>query len=88
MIADIRYEASRILQQINPPKYNLFKSEIKAFKTLERANDIILPTDKGSVIVIMNNNDYKKNILELLDPAKYKLTPKDPICESLIGLSC
>lgn len=42
--------------------------EKTALKNLNTDKDIILPADKGNVVVIMDTNHYKKYIKDLWDP--------------------
>ncbi|CAF1410683.1 unnamed protein product, partial [Didymodactylos carnosus] len=81
---DIVSEVKRVLeQQLGFDKTgrseNLSKSQRKAIKTLkEDENTIIIPTDKGGKVVVMNVEDYIKKIKEKLDTKAYQKLDEDP----------
>lgn len=72
---------TKVCQQLqNQNRHNLTKEEQKSLVSL-RKNDkiVILPTDKGNGIAVMNKEDYRNKINELLlDEETYELTKKDP----------
>lgn len=63
-----------------------FRPSIKDLKQLRilknlrnNKNIFILKPDKGNGIVIMNREDYEKEIFKIIqDPKKFKLVDKDP----------
>ena len=81
---EIRTEVSRILRKAKPPRPNIKLSEKRAIKELNTNNNIlILPADKGNATVIMETDDYKKKINNLLEPTTYRKLPKDPTSKVL-----
>lgn len=75
----IHQETTHIIRRSKLPKCNLKSEELKALKSLRNnKNIIILPADKGNSTVIMNREDYKQKINELLRNPIYKKTNTDP----------
>ena len=65
---EIRGEVTRILRKAKPPKSNITRKERNAIKSRNSdPNIIILPADKGNATVIMETEEYKDKIRELLD---------------------
>ena len=76
---EIRTESSRILKKAKSPKCNISYSEKKAIKELNAMNNIlILPADKGSATVVMEMEDYKQKIRDILEPNNFKKLQRDP----------
>ena len=79
---EIRVEVKKALKRVqcNPrPSSNISKQEYKALKELkEDKKRIILTTDKGVSLVIMDRTEYKKKAEELLNTGTYKKIPEDP----------
>ena len=72
-------KVSLTLQQAQPPKDNISVKERKALKDLKNDNNIIiLPADKGRVIVILNKEDYYKKCDEHIKSGPYEHLSKDP----------
>ena len=81
---EIRSEVSRILRRSKPPKSNIKQREKQALKQLNNnKNIVILPADKGNATVIMETDDYKEKIRNLLEPTTYKKLEKDPTSKFL-----
>ena len=75
---EIRCESSRILRKAKTPKCNIKHSEKLAIKELnDNKNILILPADKGNATVVIETDDYKWKILDLLDLDTYRKLPKD-----------
>ncbi len=55
---DLHGRVCGILKRAKPPKDNLTKEQRKALKELKDLEDeVILPADKGSAIVVMRRED-------------------------------
>ena len=58
---------------------NITKEELKALNELKKDQKrIILTTDKGVALVVMNKTDYINKSEELLNITTYKRIPEDP----------
>ena len=58
---------------------NITKEELKALNELKKDQErIILTTDKGVALVVMNKTDYINKSEELLNTSTYKRKPEDP----------
>ncbi|XP_054711439.1 uncharacterized protein LOC129221028 [Uloborus diversus] len=76
---EIRREASRILHKAKPPRSNVSNAERKAIKSLnEDKSIVILPADKGNATTVLNTEDYRRKIRDLLDPTIYVKLRRDP----------
>ena len=79
---ELRVEVKKTLKKIqNKSKTtsNIISEELKALKELkEDKSRIILTTDKGVALVIMEKNEYIKKAEELLSTETYKKIPEDP----------
>ena len=76
---ELRGEIKSILKNINPPKLNIPKEVVKAIRELKNDNTrIILTTDKGVSMVMMDREDYIKKSEEFLSQSTYKTIPTDP----------
>ena len=72
-------EVKAILKKVHTPRSNITKEEIKALKELKIDNTrMILTTDKGVSIVVMDRDEYIKKAEELLHQPTYKTIPADP----------
>ena len=64
---------------MQPPRSNISLEEHKAVAELRRDNTrIILTTDKGVSLVVMNKEEYVKKAEEFLNQPTYKTIPNDP----------
>ena len=81
-VDEIRVEVKKALKraQCNPrPSSKISKREYKALKELKEDKErIILTTDKGVSLVIMDRTEYNKKAEELLNTGTYKKIPEDP----------
>ena len=76
---ELRTETARILQRAKPPRSNLKPKEFKAIRDLNKDESIlVLAADKGNATVVMDTEDYKTKINNLLDPNTYKELAYDP----------
>ena len=76
---ELRGDIKYILKNINPPKPNITKEEAKAIRELKNDNTrIILTTDKGVSMVVLERKDYIKKAEELLNQPTYRAIPSDP----------
>ena len=76
---ELRAATEEIFMNIQPPKPNIRKEEAKAIQDLKRDKErIVLTTDKGVSMVLMDKEDYIKKSEELLHQPTYKELPSDP----------
>ena len=76
---ELRGEIKTILKNIQPPKSNISKEEVKALNKLKKDNTrLILTTDKGVSMVVMDREEYIQKSEELLSQSTYKTIPTDP----------
>ena len=67
------------MQRAKPPRSNLKPKEFKAIRDLNKDESIlVLAADKGNATVVMDTEDYKTKINNLLDPNTYKELAYDP----------
>ena len=72
-------EIKSILRNIQPPKPNISKEEARAFQELKRdKKKIILTTNKGVSMVVMEKEDYIKKFEDLLKQPTYQELTTDP----------
>ena len=65
---ELRGEVKSILKKIKPPKSNITKEEAKAIKELKKDQErMVLTSDKGVSMVVMDREDYDKRYEELLN---------------------
>ena len=76
----LRERVKLCIETYKPPqRSNLDKNEYQAISRLKKNDSIvILPADKGNATVVMNKDDYRHKIQELLDENTYKKLKKDP----------
>ena len=80
-VDELRVEVKKILKKTqNAPRSpsNITREEIKALHELKDKDRIILTTDKGVALVVMNKADYISKSEELLNTFTYKKIPEDP----------
>ena len=79
---ELRVEVKKALKrQQKAPRVpsNITREEAQALKELRKDKSrIILTTDKGVAMVVMNKADYITKSEELLDTTTYKKIPEDP----------
>ena len=77
---EFRADIARILKQARPSKPNISKEEWKAIKELRTDKDcLVLTTDKGVALVVIDKIDYTKKMNQLLeDKHTYRLLKMDP----------
>jgi hypothetical protein len=75
----IRQKVSKILRSAKRPNSNLTRGERAAIASL-RANEdiIILPSDKGNMVVVLDKKDYIAKLESLITSGPYETVPKDP----------
>ena len=67
------------MKKIKPPKSNITKEEAKAIKELKNDQErMVLTTEKGVSMVVMDREDYDKKSEELLSKSAYRVLPSDP----------
>ena len=76
---ELRVEAKKVMKKTQRPPANITKDEFKAFNELKKDdNRMILTTDKGVVLVVIDKTDYFRKAEELLNKPTYKKIPEDP----------
>ena len=76
---ELRGETKSILKNIQPPRPNIRKEESKAIQELKRDQDkIILTTNKGVSMVVMDKEEYIKKSEDLLKQTTYRELVADP----------
>ena len=79
---ELRVEVKKALkkaQKTQRPPSNITKEEYKTLNELKKDNSrIILTTDKGVVLVVMDKADYSKKAEQLLNKPTYKKIPEYP----------
>ena len=77
-VEELRAEINRVLRSSHP-KPNLTKAQSQAIKELKRDRDhIVLTTDKGIAVVIMDRQDHINKSKHLLNQPTYRVIPQDP----------
>ena len=72
-------EVKANIKKMQPPKYNLTKKEHKVLEELRKDKTrMILTTDKGVSIVVLDKEEYIKKADELLSQPSYKNISTDP----------
>ena len=78
-VEELRGETKSILKNIQPPRPNISKEEAKAIQELKRDKEkIILTTDKGVSMVVLDKEDYIKKSEDLLKQNTYRELVADP----------
>ena len=76
---ELKVEVKNILKKTQAPKSNITKEEVKSIKELKRDDHrMILTTDKGVVMMVLNKDDYIRKPEDLLSQQTYKKIPEDP----------
>ena len=76
---ELRADVNKVLRYSHPPKPNLTKAQNLALRELKRDRDhIVLTSDKGVTMVIMDRQDYINKANHLLNQNTYKSIAKDP----------
>ena len=88
---ELRSEVYRVLRKPHHSKPNLEKEEITALKQLKAdKNRMVLTTDKGVALVVINRVDYIRKAQEILeDTNTYRVIQTDPtsrLKNKLIGI--
>ena len=78
-VEELRGEIKSVLKKIHPPRSNITREERKAIDELRRDNTkMILTTDKGVSMVVMDRDDYHQKAEALLQESTYQPIPNDP----------
>ena len=76
---ELRGETKAILKNIRPPRPNISKREEKAIQELRKDQEkIILTTDKGVAMVVLDKDDYIRKSEDLLKQDTYRELVSDP----------
>ena len=76
---ELRGRVKSILKKAKTPKQNISKEEQKAIGELKKDNTrLILTTDKGVALVVMDKEEYVQKAKELLDQPTYWSISNDP----------
>ena len=75
---ELRVEIKNILKKAQTPRSNISKEEFKAIRELKEDDSrIILTTDKGVGMVVLNKEEYIKKAEHLLNQPTYKRILED-----------
>ena len=78
-VKELRGAIKSILKNIQPPRPNISKEEVKAIQELKRDKEkTILTTDKGVSMVVLDKEDYIKKLEDLLKQNTYRELAADP----------
>ena len=76
---ELRVEVKKVLKKMQRPPANITKEEYKSINELKKDDSrMILTTDKGVALVVIDKADYIKRAEELLNKPTYKKIPDDP----------
>ena len=76
---EFRVQVKVAIQRIKKPRPNLTRGEWKALAELKKDQSrMILTTDKGVVLVVLNTEDYIKKAENLLSQNTYRVLTADP----------
>ena len=76
---EFRVQVKSAIQKIKKPRPNLTRGERKAITELKKDQSrMILTTDKGVALVVLNTEDYKKKAEDLLNQDTYRILTTDP----------
>ena len=76
---ELRAEVNILLKRAKPPKCNITKEEKKTLRELREDQDrMVLTTDKGDAMVVMDRKEYQEKVENLLASTAYKTIPADP----------
>ena len=76
---EFRVQVKLAIQKIKHPRPNLTRGERRAISELKRDElRMILTTDKGVALVVLNTEDYIKKAEDLLNQNTYKVLTADP----------
>ena len=77
-----RVGVNSLLRKAQVPKSNVTKQERLGLAQLKRDKDrVILTTDKGVAMVVMDREEYVTKAQEFLSQLAYRLLPRDPTNE-------
>ena len=76
---ELRVEVKIALKKAQRSPANISKEEYKALNELKKDNNrLILTTDKGVALVVIDKADYVEKAEELLNKATFRKIPEDP----------
>ena len=76
---ELRAETKCLLRKAKAPKYNITKEESKALKELWGDQErIVLTSDKGMAMVVLDKKDYVDKVEGLLVQPAYRTINTDP----------
>ena len=76
---EFRVQVKVAIQKMKQPKANLTRGERKAISELNKdPSRMVLTTDNGVALVVLNTEDYKKKAEELLSQNTYRALTSDP----------
>ena len=75
----LRGEIKSVMKRVHPTRSNITKGERKAIEELRKDNTkIVVTTDKGVAMVVMDRDDYHQKADVLLQESTYQPIPNDP----------
>ena len=76
---EMRAEIKAVIKRSYPPRPNITKEEQRALRELKKDDTrVILTTDKGVCLVVLDKEVYIEKAEELLKEKTYKIIPTDP----------
>ena len=76
---EFKVQVKSAIQKIKKPRPNLTRGERKAITELKKDQSrMILTTDKGVALVVLNTEDHKKRAEDLLNQNTYRTLTTDP----------
>ena len=72
-VQELRVDVSSLLRRVHTPKPNLTKQERRGLVQLKKDKDrLVLTTDKGVAMVVIDKEDYIHKAKELLGQLAYR----------------
>ena len=77
---ELKADVNSLLKRDQAPRANLTREENKALTQLKKDQDrMVLTTDKGVAMVVLNKEDYIQKAGNLLEQSTYKTIERDPM---------
>ena len=79
-VQELRADVNSLLRRVHTPKPNLTKQERRGLAQLKKDKGrLVLRTDKGVALVVIDKEDYNHKAKELLGQLAYRKLDRDPI---------
>ena len=77
--SELRGKVCSILKNAKPPMDNVSRQQWRALKSLKELDDVvILPDDRGNVMVVMDEDQYEEKIRAYLETPVFRKMNTDP----------